>query len=81
MKYDVKTSEMAFFLIMSRKCMSKCFCFKYFIFVRQIIEQTNVNSKILELLVITLGTDANVMLYECSKWHWPIYCVSLMSKN
>ena len=30
MKYDVKTSEMAFFVNYVTKCMSKCFCFEYF---------------------------------------------------
>ena len=44
-------------------------------FVRPIIEQTRVNFKILEWLVIAFGTRRyyNAMLYECSKWQWPTH--------
>ena len=45
LKYDVKTSKMTFLLNMSNKCMSKSFSKNLFIFVRPIIEQTDVHFK------------------------------------
>ena len=53
MKYDVKTLEMPFLLIMPLNCMSKWCLQNVFIFIRPIIEQTKVHSKILELFDIS----------------------------
>ena len=56
MKYDVKTSCITFLLIMSTEVYFSMIFKTKFIFVRPIIEQTKVHSKILELFVIMLGT-------------------------